>query len=158
VLHHGSARSRTPRGQSHLAVEQIPKRAAEPGKRIVPLPITRPCRLHDRAFDSGLIAFDDQCRMLISRSLKKCLPQEAVHENFKKVRGHSSDHSRRRNPASSRVFALSPHERVRRLIFERLNAFRRLFSATADGFLQADIFPVRNPGVIPAPCKLWNGS
>ena len=44
-------------------------------------------RLHDGAFDSGLIAFDDQRRMLMSRKLKKCLPQKAVHENFEKYEG-----------------------------------------------------------------------
>ena len=39
-------------------------------------------RLHDAAFDCGLIAFDDQLRMLLSPRLKRELPQRAVAENF----------------------------------------------------------------------------
>lgn len=39
-------------------------------------------RLHDAAFDCGLIAFDDGFRMLLSPRLKRELPQRAVAENF----------------------------------------------------------------------------
>ena len=39
-------------------------------------------RLHDAAFDCGLIAFDDQLRLLLSPRLKRDLPQRAVVENF----------------------------------------------------------------------------
>lgn len=46
-------------------------------------------RLHDGAFDSGLIAFDDQRCMVLSGRIKKWLPQRAVHENFEKYEGTS---------------------------------------------------------------------
>lgn len=39
-------------------------------------------RLHDAAFDQGLIAFDEHLRMLLSPALKAALPQKAVAENF----------------------------------------------------------------------------
>ena len=39
-------------------------------------------RLHDAAFDRGLIAFDDDLRLLLSPRLKGALPQRAVAENF----------------------------------------------------------------------------
>ncbi len=39
-------------------------------------------RLHDAAFDSGLIAFDEKLRMLLSPRLKRELPQRALAENF----------------------------------------------------------------------------
>lgn len=44
-------------------------------------------RLHDGAFDAGLIAFDDQHHMVLSRRIKQWLPQRAVHENFEKYEG-----------------------------------------------------------------------
>ena len=39
-------------------------------------------RLHDAAFDRGLIAFDDKLRLLLSPRLKAELPQRGVAENF----------------------------------------------------------------------------
>jgi putative restriction endonuclease len=39
-------------------------------------------RLHDAAFDRGLIAFDDEMRLVLSPQLKAQLPQRAVAENF----------------------------------------------------------------------------
>lgn len=39
-------------------------------------------RLHDAAFDRGLIAFDDNFRLLLSPGLKAELPQRSVLENF----------------------------------------------------------------------------
>jgi putative restriction endonuclease len=39
-------------------------------------------RLHDAAFDRGLIAFDDSFQLLLSPRLKTELPQRAVAENF----------------------------------------------------------------------------
>jgi hypothetical protein len=39
-------------------------------------------RLHDAAFDRGLIAFDDKLRLLLSPRLKAELPQRSVAENF----------------------------------------------------------------------------
>lgn len=39
-------------------------------------------RLHDAAFDQGLITFDDSLRLVVSPRLKAELPQRAVAENF----------------------------------------------------------------------------
>jgi putative restriction endonuclease len=39
-------------------------------------------RLHDAAFDQGLITFDDSLRLLLSPQLRTALPQRAVAENF----------------------------------------------------------------------------
>jgi len=39
-------------------------------------------RLHDAAFDRGLISFDDDCRLMLSRKVKKHLPQAAIEQNF----------------------------------------------------------------------------
>lgn len=39
-------------------------------------------RLHDAAFDRGLIAFDDELRLVLSSRLKAELPQRAIAENF----------------------------------------------------------------------------
>lgn len=39
-------------------------------------------RLHDAAFDRGLIAFDAKLRLVLSPRLKDALPQRAVAENF----------------------------------------------------------------------------
>ena len=39
-------------------------------------------RLHDAAFDRGLIAFDDKLRLVLSPRLKAELPQRSVAENF----------------------------------------------------------------------------
>lgn len=39
-------------------------------------------RLHDAAFDRGLIAFDDKLRLLLSPRLKAEIPQRSVAENF----------------------------------------------------------------------------
>ncbi|HMJ90116.1 MAG TPA: HNH endonuclease [Candidatus Acidoferrum sp.] len=39
-------------------------------------------RLHDAAFDQGLITFDDSLRLVVSLRLKAALPQRSVAENF----------------------------------------------------------------------------
>ncbi len=39
-------------------------------------------RLHDAAFDQGLIGFDDDLQLLLSKRLRKLLPQEAVKSSF----------------------------------------------------------------------------
>ena len=46
-------------------------------------------RLHDAAFDQGLITFDDSLRMVVSPRLKAELPQRAVAENFGAYAGES---------------------------------------------------------------------
>ncbi|MDP1580190.1 MAG: HNH endonuclease [Candidatus Didemnitutus sp.] len=44
-------------------------------------------RLHDAAFDIGLIAFDTELRLKLSKRLKSALPQRAVAENFAAYEG-----------------------------------------------------------------------
>jgi hypothetical protein len=44
-------------------------------------------RLHDAAFDRGLISFDDKLRLLLSPRLKQELPQRAVADNFAAYEG-----------------------------------------------------------------------
>jgi len=44
-------------------------------------------RLHDAAFDQGLIAFDDDLRLLLSPQLKRLLPDEAVQTSFEAHEG-----------------------------------------------------------------------
>jgi putative restriction endonuclease len=39
-------------------------------------------RLHDAAFDRGLITFDDDLRLVISKRLKREMSQRAVAESF----------------------------------------------------------------------------
>ncbi|MES2996711.1 MAG: HNH endonuclease [Verrucomicrobiota bacterium] len=46
-------------------------------------------RLHDAAFDQGLIAFDDNLRLMLSPRLKDALPQRAVAENFAAYEGEA---------------------------------------------------------------------
>jgi putative restriction endonuclease len=46
-------------------------------------------RLHDAAFDRGLITFDDDLRLLLSPRLKRELPQRSVEENFGAYAGES---------------------------------------------------------------------
>ena len=46
-------------------------------------------RLHDAAFDIGLITFDDNLRLKLSRGLKTALPQRAVAENFAAYEGEA---------------------------------------------------------------------
>jgi len=39
-------------------------------------------RLHDAAFDQGLIAFDDEMRMLLSSRLHQALPNDSITVSF----------------------------------------------------------------------------
>jgi predicted restriction endonuclease len=39
-------------------------------------------RLHDGAFDQGLIAFDDDYRLILSKRLKDYLTHQAILDNF----------------------------------------------------------------------------
>jgi len=45
-------------------------------------------RLHDAAFDQGLIGFNDELRMLLSSRLKSFLPQESVASHFAAYEGN----------------------------------------------------------------------
>lgn len=44
-------------------------------------------RLHDAAFDRGLITFDDELRLVLSKRLKAELPQSCIEDNFVKHEG-----------------------------------------------------------------------
>lgn len=44
-------------------------------------------RLHDAAFDRGLITFDDELRLVLSKRLKSALPQPCLEDNFVKHEG-----------------------------------------------------------------------
>lgn len=46
-------------------------------------------RLHDAAFDIGLVTFDENLRLKLSRGLKSALPQRAVAENFVAYEGEA---------------------------------------------------------------------
>lgn len=46
-------------------------------------------RLHDAAFDRGLIAFDAKLKLVLSPQLKTALPQRAVSENFAAYEGEA---------------------------------------------------------------------
>ena len=42
---------------------------------------------HDAAFDAGLITFDEQCRLVLSRELRDYLPDRAFEREFKAFEG-----------------------------------------------------------------------
>ena len=44
-------------------------------------------RLHDAAFDRGLITFDDELRLVLSKRLKAELPHQSIEDNFVKFEG-----------------------------------------------------------------------
>jgi putative restriction endonuclease len=44
-------------------------------------------RLHDAAFDQGLISFDDELRMMLSNRLKALLPNDSVKSQFQPLEG-----------------------------------------------------------------------
>ena len=46
-------------------------------------------RLHDAAFDQGLIAFDDHLRLLLSTRIRSFLPNAAVQKEFEAYEGRS---------------------------------------------------------------------
>jgi hypothetical protein len=48
-------------------------------------------RLHDAAFDQGLISFDDDLRMILSNRIKAFLPQDSVKSQFEDHAGKSLD-------------------------------------------------------------------
>jgi putative restriction endonuclease len=48
-------------------------------------------RLHDGAFDQGLIAFDDDYRLLLSKRLRDYLTSQAIRDNFAPYEGKALD-------------------------------------------------------------------
>lgn len=44
-------------------------------------------RLHDTAFDKGFVTFDEGYRLVVSRRIKDCLPNQAIRVNFSVYEG-----------------------------------------------------------------------
>ncbi|MCX7000034.1 MAG: HNH endonuclease [Candidatus Sumerlaeota bacterium] len=55
-------------------------------------------RLHDAAFDQGLIAFDEQYRLALSHDLKEYLPNDSLHRNFEIYEGRTINLPEKFNP------------------------------------------------------------
>lgn len=58
-----------------------------PGQRVNPSNGLCLSRLHDAAFDKGLITFDEGHRLVVSKRLKDYLPNEAIRINFSVYEG-----------------------------------------------------------------------
>jgi putative restriction endonuclease len=58
-----------------------------PNSRLDPLNGLCLSRLHDGAFDRGLITFDEDYRLVLGRELKSCLPQKTIEDNFTNFEG-----------------------------------------------------------------------
>ena len=71
-------------------------------------------RLHDAAFDVGLITFDESLRLKLSRGLQAALPQRAVAENFAAYEGEALQLSK---------YAVLPDEKF--LAVHRAEVFRK---------------------------------
>jgi hypothetical protein len=56
--------------------------ASHPEHRVNPRNGLCLSRLHDGAFDQGLIAFDDDYRLILSRRLRDQLSHQSIHDNF----------------------------------------------------------------------------
>jgi hypothetical protein len=67
-------------------------------------------RLHDAAFDQGLISFDDDLRLIISIRLKAFLPHESVKSQFESHEGNLLDLSDDAIPPDAEF--LAKHRRI----------------------------------------------
>jgi putative restriction endonuclease len=63
--------------------------SAFPNERLNPQNGLCLSRLHDGAFDAGLITFDDERRLVMSKRLKKFLPHITVQQHFETFVGKS---------------------------------------------------------------------
>jgi putative restriction endonuclease len=70
-----------------LVASHIVPWSAFPNERLNPQNGLCLSRLHDGAFDAGLIAFDAECKLVMSKRLKKFLPHETVQQNFEAFAG-----------------------------------------------------------------------
>jgi predicted restriction endonuclease len=52
----------------------------------------------DRAFDRGLIAFDENLKLVLSPAVKRCLPNEAIESEFVRREGRPLIHPERFSP------------------------------------------------------------
>ena len=67
-------------------------------------------RLHDAAFDQGLISFDDELRLILSNRLKAFLPHESVKSQFESHEGKLLDLSDDAIPPD--IGFLAKHRRI----------------------------------------------
>lgn len=65
-----------------LVASHILPWASHPEQRVNPRNGLCLSRLHDGAFDQGLIAFDDDYRLILSKRLKDHLASQAIRDNF----------------------------------------------------------------------------
>lgn len=70
-----------------LVASHILPWASHPEHRVNPRNGLCLSRLHDAAFDRGLIAFDDDYRLLVSRRLRDRLSNDAIRDNFARYQG-----------------------------------------------------------------------
>lgn len=73
-----------------LVASHIVPWSAFPNERLNPQNGLCLSRLHDGAFDAGLITFDSDRKLVMSKRLKKFLPQSAVQQNFEAFAGTPS--------------------------------------------------------------------
>lgn len=72
-----------------LVASHILPWASHPQHRVNPRNGLCLSRLHDSAFDQGLIAFDDDYRLILSKRLKDHLTHQAIRDNFACYEGKS---------------------------------------------------------------------
>jgi putative restriction endonuclease len=58
-----------------------------PGERLNPANGLCLAKTHDAAFDAGLISFDRENRLLVSRYIEDCLPSDAIERDFIAMKG-----------------------------------------------------------------------
>lgn len=74
-----------------LVASHILPWASYPAHRVNPRNGLCLSRLHDGAFDQGLIAFDDDYRLLLSKRLRDHLTSQAIRDNFAPYQGKALD-------------------------------------------------------------------
>lgn len=74
-----------------LVASHILPWASHPEHRVDPRNGLCLSRLHDGAFDQGLIAFDDDFRLLVSKRLRDHLTNQAIRDNFAPYAGKPLD-------------------------------------------------------------------
>jgi predicted restriction endonuclease len=72
-----------------LIASHIRPWASSPDTRLDPSNGLCLSRLHDGAFDLGLITLDERYRLVLSRRLKEHLPQDSIRDNFVRYEGRS---------------------------------------------------------------------
>lgn len=89
-----------------LVASHILPWATHPESRLEPQNGISLSRLHDGAFDRGLIAFDENYRLILSERLRGYLPQGALEANFVAYSGKPLELSRDVPPPSQEYLAV----------------------------------------------------